>query len=77
MDTPSRRPDKDRECARLMGQLEANDWIDHLMDHNLMAHSELKKHIFDPKAINHLKEAQGRGLPAWHWTTQPSLIFYK
>ena len=35
----------------LMGQMELYEWTVHLMDHHLVAHIELKKHIIDQRAV--------------------------
>ena len=31
--------------------MEANDWVDHITDHNLRAQNESKKHTSHPRAI--------------------------
>lgn len=58
-----------------MGQMVQYDWSEHLTDHNLRAHIELKKHILDLRAHNDSKKLKVADCQLGTWLPQPSLIY--
>ena len=46
------------KVVHVWGQMEDAYWIEHLIDHDLVVHIELKKHTLHPRAERSLKEAQ-------------------